>query len=61
MALTNVTVEEQLPAVADILSITIDRYITLAATNCGYSGIAEELVVNYDRPLFLEAKDSVRK
>ncbi len=35
------------------------RYITLAANDCGYSGTAEELIVDYVHPLFLKAKLSV--
>ena len=34
----------------------ISNYITLAENDCGYSGTAEELIVNYVHPLFLKAK-----
>ncbi len=31
-------------------------FITLTANDCGYSGTAEALIVNYVHPLFLKAK-----
>ena len=61
MALKNVTVEEQCPTVADILTITIANYINLAVNNCGYSSAVENLIVHYVHPLFFKVKAEVRK
>ena len=44
---SNVKVEENLPAVADILENQIAKYMNIYANNCGYSATAEEIIVNY--------------
>ena len=36
---------------ADLMDSPLAQYISLAANDCGYSGTAEELVVNYVHPL----------
>ena len=58
MSLQTMMVEEQFPTVDDIMDSTFENYITLAANNCGYSGMAEELIVNYVHPMFLKAKSA---
>ncbi len=40
---------------ADLLAISLAKYIILAANDCEYSGEAEELIVTYVHPLFLKA------
>ena len=40
------------PSVADIMTIPLEKYITLDPKNCGYRGMTEELIVNYDHPFF---------
>ena len=34
----------------------LDKWITLAANNCGHGATAENLILNYVYPLFLKAK-----
>ena len=38
ISLKNVTVEKKYPTVADILLISIIKYITITINKCGYSG-----------------------
>ena len=45
-------VVEQFPTVADLVDIPLAKYISLASNYCGYSGTAEELVINYVHPFF---------
>jgi hypothetical protein len=50
-----------IPTVAELMSSPLAKYITLAANDCGYSGTAEELIVNYVHPLFLKAYSAASK
>jgi len=50
-----------IPTVAELMDSPCAQYITLAANYCGYSGTAEELVVNYVHPLFLKAHSAASK
>jgi hypothetical protein len=50
-----------IPTVADFMVSPLAQYITLAANDCGYSGTAEELIVNYVHLLFLKAHSSASK
>ena len=50
-----------IPAVAELMDSPLAKYITLAANDCGYSGTAEELIVNYVHPLFLKAHSAASK
>ena len=34
------------------------KYINLAANDCGYSGTAEELIINYVHPFLFKAKSA---
>jgi len=52
---------DQCPTVAELMASPLARYITLAANDCGYSGTAEELIVDYVHPLFLKAKSSASR
>ena len=56
MTLNFMHLEESIPTITELLDSPIFNYITLAANDCGYSGTAEELIVNYVHPLFLKAK-----
>ena len=56
MNLNSMHLEESIPTITELLDIPISNYITLAANDCGYSGTAEELTVDYVHPLFLKAK-----
>ena len=47
---------EQCPTLAELVDITLDNYITIAANNCGYNVTAEDLIVNYVHSFFLKAK-----
>jgi hypothetical protein len=55
MALMSLTLDKSIPTVADLLASPLEKYITLEANNCGYSGTVKELIVTYDHPLFLKA------
>ncbi len=61
MALMSLTLDKTIPTVADLLANSLARYITLEANDCGYSGIAEELIVSYVHPLFLKAHSAASK
>jgi hypothetical protein len=47
--------------VAEMMDSPLAQYISLAANDCGYSGTAEELIVNYVHPLFLKAHSAASK
>ncbi len=50
-----------IPTVAELMGSPLAKYITLAANDCGYSGTAEEPIVNYVHPLFLKADSAASK
>ena len=50
-----------IPTVAELLESPLAKYITLAANKCGYSGTAEEQIVNYVHRLFLKAHSSASR
>ena len=52
MTLNSMHLEESIPTITELLDSPISKYITLAANDCGYSGTAEELIVNYAHPFF---------
>ena len=56
MNLNSMNLEEIIPTITELLDSPISNYITLAANDCGYSGTAEDIIVNYVHPLFLKAK-----
>ena len=53
MLLQIMTVGEQCPAVDELMDNPFDKYITITTNYCGYSGLVEELIVNYVHPFFL--------
>ncbi len=61
MALMSLTLDKTILTLADLLASPLAKYITLAANDCGYSGIAEELIVSYVHPLFLKAHSAASK
>ena len=50
-----------IPTVAKLMDSPLTQYITLAANDCGYSGTAEGLIVNYVHPLFLKTHSAASK
>ena len=56
MTLYSMHLEEIIPTINEILDSPISNYISLAKNDCGYSGTAEELIVNYVHRLFLKEK-----
>ena len=60
-SLNKMRVEESCPTIAELLASPLAEFITLAANDCGYSGTAKELIVNYAHPFFLKAKAAVSK
>jgi hypothetical protein len=49
------SIKDSLPSISDLTNSPLSKYITLAATDCGYDGTAEELIVSYVHHLFLRA------
>ncbi len=60
-SLALMTVTEAIPTVANLMDSPLAKYIKLAANDCGYSGTAEDLIVNYVHPLFLKAHSAASK
>ncbi len=60
-SLSMMTMTDEIPTVTDLMDSPLAKYITLAAHVCGYSGTAEELIVNYVHPLFLKAHAAASK
>jgi hypothetical protein len=60
-ALQLMSIEESLPSISDLINSPLSMYITLAANDCGYDGMAEELIVQYVHPLFLRAHSAASK
>ncbi len=50
-----------IPTVAELMDSPLVKYTTLAANECGYSGTAEKLIVNYVHFLFLKAHSAASK
>jgi hypothetical protein len=55
------SIEDSLPSFSDFINSPLSKYITLAANDCGYDGTAEELIVSYVHPLFLQAHSAASK
>ncbi len=55
LLLSMLSMTDGIPTVAELMGSPLAKYITLAANDCGYSGMVEELIVNYVHPLFLKA------
>jgi hypothetical protein len=54
-------IEDSLPSISDLINSPLSKYITLAENDCGYDGMAEELIVQYVHPLFLIAHSTASK
>jgi hypothetical protein len=52
-ALQLMSIEDSLPSISDLINRPLSKYITLAANDCRYDGMAEELIMSYVHPLFL--------
>ena len=61
LLLSMLSMTDGIPTVAKLMDSPLAKYITLAANDCGYSGMAEELIVNYVHPLFLKAHSAASK
>jgi hypothetical protein len=66
MAFSNGSDGDGIPTVAELLESPLANHITLAANDCGYSGMAEEfmdeeLLLNYVHLLILKARSSVSR
>jgi len=60
-ALNRMSIEHDIPTVAELMESPLARFITLAANDCGYGGSTKELIVNWVHPLFLKAKAEASK
>ena len=56
MTMNSMHLDETIQTIKEFLDSPLSKFITLAANDCGYSGSAEDLIVNYVHPLFLKAK-----
>ena len=56
MTLNSMHLEYIIPKISELLDSPISNFITLAANDCGYSGIIEDLIINYVHSLFLKDK-----
>jgi hypothetical protein len=54
-ALQLMSIEDSLPSISDLINSPLSMYISLAANDCRYDGTAEELIVSYVYPFFLQA------
>ena len=61
IAIMSLTLDKTISTVADLLASPLAKYITLAVNDCGYNGIAKELIVTYVHPLFLNAHSAASK
>ncbi len=61
LLLSMLLMTDGIPTVAELMGSHLAKYITLAANDCGYSGTAEELIVNYVHLLFLKAHSAASK
>ncbi len=61
MALMSLMLDKTIPTEANLLASPLAKYITLTANDCGYSGTADELIVSYVPPLFLNAHSAASK
>ncbi len=55
------SIEDSLPSISDLINSPLSKYITLEANDCGYDGMAEELIVQCVHPLFLRAHSAASK
>ncbi len=61
LSLSMLSMTDGIPTVAELMDSPLAKYITLAANDCGYSGTAEKLIVNFVNPLFLKAHSAASK
>ena len=52
LLLSMLSMTDGIPTVTYLMDSPLAQFITLAANDCGYSGTAEELIVNYVHPCF---------
>jgi hypothetical protein len=52
---------DDLSDIEKIMGSPLAKYITFAANDCGYSGSAKDLIVNWVHPLFLKAKSAASR
>ena len=54
-AAVNSMMLDDLPDIEDVLKCPLDKFITFVANNCGYSGSAHDLNINWINPMLLKA------
>ena len=60
-ALNNMSLENKIPTVADLMESTLDIFITLVVNYCGNEGTIKELIVNWVHMLLLMAYSEYSK
>ena len=59
--LNTMELRQDVPTVEELLDSPLSCFISFAANSCGYSGMTQELIVNWAHPLFLKAKAEASK
>ena len=52
---------DDFPAIGEVLNSPLDKFITFAEYDCGYSGYAHDLMVNWIHILFLKTRSKDNK
>ena len=59
--LNTIELRQDVPTVEELLNSPLSHIISFAANSCGYSGMTQELIVNWVHPLFLKTKAEASK
>ena len=54
-------VVSDVPSLEELMKSPLAKFITLSASNCGYSGSAKDLIADFIHSLFLKANTSPSK
>ena len=54
-------IDLEVPTVQDLLNSPLAKFVNVAASDCGYTGSAKDLIVNWIHPLFLQARSAASK
>ena len=52
---------DDLPEIGEVLKKNLDKFISFAANDCGYSGSEHDIMVKWVHPLFLTSKTACIK
>ena len=60
-SLNKISLDHNIPTVADFMEIPVDIFLTLATNYCNHEGTTKYLIVNWIHPLFLKAHVEANK